>query len=111
MLDEPRLLSDPLHDRAERSVGAHADVARNHPDERRCDLTAPVIGYRGSAPVRMPELLVRSTLAHLDEAEADQNSDDDARTQWWDPPRRSGNLERLRADERGLKRWFAALPK
>ena len=58
----------------EKFVKCHADVSRNLPEEQRRDVASRVKRYGGRPPVRMPELLVRSSLPYLDEPEASQAS-------------------------------------
>lgn len=59
--------------------------------------------------IQMPKLPVRPPLSHFDETQTEENRHDDARSQRWDAPHRSGDFKGLRADERGFERRFAVL--
>jgi hypothetical protein len=52
---------------------------------------------------------MRATLSHLDEPQAEEDRNDDARSEWWDAPHRSGHVQSLRADECGFQRRLTVL--
>jgi hypothetical protein len=88
-------------------LGAEADITRNDPDEGGCYVASTVIRYRGRAPIGVPKLLVGTALADLNEAETGQDGDDDARTQRWDAPHGSRDVESLRSHEGGFELGLA----
>lgn len=57
----------------------------------------------------MPELAVRTSLPYLDEPQADEDRDDDTRSERRDAPHRLGDFQRLGAHECGLERRLTVL--
>ncbi len=61
-------INGPL--RSNELLDTHADVPRDLPEQRGRDVASCVERHRRDPTVFVPELLVRSTLANFDEAEA-----------------------------------------
>jgi hypothetical protein len=81
----------------------HAYIACDGSEKSRRDVSALVERNRRYATIRMAILAVRTTLANLNESEADQDGGDLPRFQNGDVAHRLGDLHRLSSDELPLE--------
>jgi hypothetical protein len=89
-----------------KGIHHHANIGGDFPEQSRGNVSAFMKRNRGAATISMPELLVRTSLSHLDETERLENRND---FMWFEDGHCHGlcHLHGLNSHELGLKRRLA----